>query len=245
MRIFSRNQEQSTPTGSQTPSTTPKVRTEAFVPSRVNVLIVEDSPVQALTLQKLLEGRGYHVETAREGKEALDYLNELRRDSSIWMRFCPTMVLSDIMMPGMNGIELCRHIKEDEGFKDIPVILLTSLTDAKEALRGLYSGAEYLVAKPYEPSFLLARIDDMLATLQISAEDPDKIFTLNMDGQKYSVSNERLRIINSVFTVYETAIHKNLQLDEAYLSIQQLNKQVEEAQRVIEELKAQLKGPQI
>ena len=130
-------------------------------------------------------------------------------------------------------------MKEDEDFKDIPVILLTSLTDAREALRGLYNGADNLISKPYEPSFLLARIEDMLATLHGTAA-PDKVFTITMDGRKYFVSAERLRIINSVFTVYETAINQTLRLEEAQRTIAEQNQQLQEAQRIIEEQKANL-----
>ena len=107
-------------------------------------------------------------------------------------------------------------------------------------MRGLYNGADNLIAKPYEPSFLLARIEDMLATLQIGKGDPNKLFTLNMDGRKYMVSAERLRIINSIFTVYETAINQNIQLEEARRVIDQQNQQLQEAQQTIEKQRAQL-----
>jgi CheY-like chemotaxis protein len=224
------------PTTDETSASMP----ENFVGDRVNVLVAEDSLTQALMLQQILEGRGYHVQSARNGQEALDYLQELRNDSSRWATFRPTLVLSDIVMPHVDGCELCHRIKLDDNFKNIPVILLTSLTNPKEALRGLYSGADNLISKPYEPSFLLARIDDLLATLQISADDPDKMFTLSMDGQKYTVSDERLRTINSVFTTYETAIRKNLQLEEAQRIIRAQNEQLQEAQRLIERQSAEL-----
>lgn len=233
MRIFSRN-----PTAPETASNTSET---APLPARVSILVVEDSPTQARRLQKLLEEQNYHTEVARDGKEALDYLNELRADRGTWTSFRPTLVISDIVMPHMEGSELCRHIKEDEDFKDIPVILLTSLTDPREALRGLYNGADYLISKPYESSFLLARVEDTLATLQIGTSALDKMFTLSMDGRKYSVSGERLRIINSVFTVYETAIQQTLRLEEANRTINAQKQQLEEAQRLIE---AAAKGEQ-
>ena len=233
MRLFQKNP---TPQSSTVP--TQNAPAEAPLSGRVSILVVEDSPTQARMLQKLLEEQGYQAEIARDGKEALDYLAELRADRGTWTSFRPTMVISDIVMPHMEGSELCRHMKEDEDFKDIPVILLTSLTDAREALRGLYNGADNLISKPYEPAFLLARIEDLLATLQIGASAPDKMFTLSMDGRKYSVSAERLRIINSIFTVYETAIHQTLQLEEANRTIAEQTRQLQEAARVIEELRA-------
>ena len=104
----------------------------------------------------------------------------------------------------------------------------------------MYNGADNLIAKPYDNAFLLARVEDMLATLQIGTENADKMFALSMDGRKYSVSAERLRIINSIFTVYETAISQNRQLEEANSLIAQQTKQLEAAQRLIQQQKAEL-----
>lgn len=236
MRIFSRSPQPPAPT-TQTPTAEASVVTPT---NRVNILIAEDSPTQARVLQKLLEDQGYRVELARDGQEALDYLTDLRKDQGTWAGFRPTLVVSDIVMPRMDGGELCRQLKADEDFKNIPVILLTSLTDAKEALRGLYNGADNLIAKPYEHSFLLARIEDTLATMNIDTSDPNKMFTLSMDGRKYSVSGERLRVINSVFTMYETAINQNIQLEEANRIIAQQKEELQEAQRIIAVQKVQL-----
>ena len=235
MRIFTRNPPPSTPAN---PATDSSPGSEALPPARVSILVVEDSPTQARVLQKLLEAQGYATEIARDGKEALDYLSELRADRATWTSFRPTLVISDIVMPHMEGTELCRHIKADEDFKDIPVILLTSLTDPREALRGLYNGADNLISKPYESSFLLARVEDLLATLQIGAGAPDKMFTITMDGRKYSVSPERLRIINSIYTVYETAINQTVRLEEANRAIVEQKEQLQDAQRLIEQLQS-------
>lgn len=245
MRLFSRNSPAS-PAPSDTAAPTPtNTSAETTIPTPtgpVRILIVEDSPTQARGLQKILEEQKYRVEVARDGKEALDYLGELRKDRGTWTSFRPTLIISDIVMPEMEGTELCHHLKNDEDFKGIPVILLTSLTDAKEALRGLYNGADNLISKPYEPAFLLARIEDLLSTMRLGPNEADKMFTLNMDGRKYTVSAERLRVINSIFTVYETAIHQTLQLEEATRTIDRQTQQLQEAQRTIEQQKSQLES---
>ena len=81
----------------------------------VEILIVEDSPTQAEYLKSLLESRGFHVFVVSNGKEGLA---SIRAHKS-------TLVISDIMMPEMDGFEMCHQIKSDEKLKDVPVILLT------------------------------------------------------------------------------------------------------------------------
>ncbi len=90
----------------------------------VEILIVEDSLTQADKLRYLLEKQGYRVLFARDGNQALAILNESR----------PALVISDIIMPEMNGFELCRRIKTDENTRLIPVVLLTSLSDIQDVV---------------------------------------------------------------------------------------------------------------
>jgi DNA-binding response OmpR family regulator len=202
------------------------------------ILIAEDSPTQALTLRRTLESRGYDVQVARNGKEALEYLLELRQNQQVWHNHRPAILVTDIVMPEMDGCELCRHIKADEVLKELPVIILTSLTNSRDALRGLYSGADHLVSKPYEVSFLLARVDDILAEEEsVGSKVNDKLMPVTMDGQKYFVSGERLRAINLTLTTYETAVQKNLQLKEAEQIISQQKAEIEQLKADLENLK--------
>ena len=99
---------------------------------QTEILIVEDCPVQARNLRNILERQKIKVLWAHHGKEALAILSQSR----------PDMVISDIMMPEMDGFELCRRIKADNFLKDIPVILLTSLSSPEDVLHGLKCGAE-------------------------------------------------------------------------------------------------------
>ncbi|PQV64190.1 Response regulator receiver domain-containing protein [Abditibacterium utsteinense] len=210
-------------------------------PTRIDILIAEDSPTQALKLQHILASRGYGVQLARNGQEALDYLLDLRKDPQVWQNFRPTMVISDIIMPNMTGCELCHHIKMDEELRQLPVILLTSLSDSREALRGLYSGADNLISKPYEAAFLLARIDDIMATLQqTGGTGSQKMLPITMDGQKYLVSGERLGSINSILTTYEMAVLKNTQLEAAQETIAQQAAELAEARRLIAQQSAEI-----
>ena len=125
--------------------------------SGVEILIAEDSPTQAEKLRSLLEEHGYTVVTAPDGKQAL----------ALARRRKPTLVISDVMMPEMGGFELCREIKGDEQLKDVPVILLTSLSDVRDIMQGLECGADNFIRKPYEDRYLLARIDYLLMNLEL------------------------------------------------------------------------------
>lgn len=200
---------------------------------RVKILMAEDSPTQALQLHRTLEAKGYEVQVARNGQEALDYLLEIRADEQVWLNHRPTLVISDIVMPEMDGCQLCFGIKNDEKLRDVPVMLLTSLSDSRDALRGLYSGADNLISKPYETAFLLARVEEIAAN-RADSPDTDKLLPVTMDGQKYFVSIDRLRVINLILTTYETAVQKNLQLEEAQKALAQQAEQLQELRATIE-----------
>ena len=98
---------------------------ENDIENEVNLLIVEDSPTQAVAIQYLLEEEGYKVSMAVDGEQALAMLKEIT----------PDIIISDIVMPKMNGYELCTKIKEDKRLSDIPVILLTSLSNPRSEER--------------------------------------------------------------------------------------------------------------
>src|SRR4030042_4233173 len=125
---------------------------EEVIDNKINILIAEDSPTQAEQLRYILETEGYQVSVARNGKEALSLLSKSR----------PTAVISDIVMPEMDGYQLCRQIKADERLKDIPVILVTSLSEPRDVIKGLECGADNFITKPYDETFLLSRIRYLL-----------------------------------------------------------------------------------
>src|SRR5512135_3349379 len=120
---------------------------------QVEILIAEDSPTQAEQLRLILEQHGYGTEVAQDGREALEYLSRRR----------PTLIISDVMMPEMDGYELCKAVKADEQFKDIPVMLLTALSDPRAVLKGLECGADNFFTKPYDEQYLLSRIRHIVA----------------------------------------------------------------------------------
>lgn len=112
------------------------------------ILIVEDEKDTRFILNKLLTKNDYEVETTSNGKEALELIKT----------FVPKVVLADWTMPIMDGIELCNHIKSDEGTKLIYYIILTARSSLNDKIRGLDIGADDFLSKPIENQELLARI---------------------------------------------------------------------------------------
>ncbi|MEK6589847.1 MAG: response regulator [Nitrospinota bacterium] len=103
------------------------------------ILVVEDSEVQAMILKQILIGKGYRVNIAKNGAEGLSIVRKEK----------PMLIISDILMPVMDGYTMCREIKRDKSLSDIPVILLTQLTDAQDIIRRLETTVEIYITKPF------------------------------------------------------------------------------------------------
>jgi putative two-component system response regulator len=112
------------------------------------ILIVDDDPAGRQTLESILEGQGYRLEMAENGLEALEKARQI----------LPDVILLDVMMPGMDGFEVCQRIRSDPLLAEIPVIMLTALDDKKSLLDGLESGADDYITKPYDRHELRARL---------------------------------------------------------------------------------------
>ena len=194
-----------------------------------DILIVEDSLTQTLKLRHVLERHGYHVLTpVRDGREALAALGRHR----------PTLVITDINMPGMDGYELCRRIKDDPSLTDLPVILLTSLGDPKDILRGLECGADNFIVKPYDEEFLLTRIQYVLANLELRRQAEGKEATeIFFAGHKYKLTSDRIHSIDLLLSTYEMAVQKNLELSRAK---EQLEQQADQHREKNAEMEADL-----
>ena len=113
-----------------------------------SILIVDDESKNVQLLANLLTGESYEIEAAMSGEEALDWLNERPFD----------LILMDVMMPGMNGYEVCRKIKENSNLSSIPIIFLTARTETEDIVRGFEAGAVDYVTKPFRTTELLSRV---------------------------------------------------------------------------------------
>jgi len=116
------------------------------------ILIVEDSPVQALAVLKLLEHRGVSILCAANGEAGV----EMAR------RNMPELILLDVEMPGMNGLEVCRRLRDDTGTANIPIILFTTHTDAETVREGLVGGAiDFIPKDGFYEAVLLETLREM------------------------------------------------------------------------------------
>ncbi|MEA3220593.1 HD domain-containing phosphohydrolase [Immundisolibacter sp.] len=128
------------------------------------ILIVDDQPDNLLILEDLL-GRHYTVHAACDGEDALTRLADGDR---------PDLMLLDVVMPGMDGFEVCRRVKASPGLRDMPVLLLTSLDSAADEEYGLSLGADDFIHKPYSPPVVLARVNNHLKLARASRQLRDR-----------------------------------------------------------------------
>jgi DNA-binding response OmpR family regulator len=192
------------------------------------ILVVEDSRTQAEYLAHILSEQGYEVTLAANGREALARIREKK----------PAVVLTDIIMPEMDGYELCREIKTNPDTAGLVVILVTQLFDAEDVLRGLEAGADNFIIKPYDPGQIYSRIEAAFSAE--SKPDPDDkqvpmeyVFA----GRSHRITSDRSGILDILLSTYEYAVKKNIELQEAQETLSATN---EELTATMEELTASM-----
>ena len=116
------------------------------------ILVVDDNPENRAIFTARLEAHGYEVLTAEDGEAALEVARQRR----------PDLILLDIMMPKIDGIEVCRQLKQDPNFPFTPIVLVTAKSDPKDVVAGLEAGAEEYLTKPVDQTALIARVRSML-----------------------------------------------------------------------------------
>ena len=189
------------------------------------ILIVEDSPTQAEQLRFMLENNNYRVSVARNGKEALEMMNQVQ----------PGLIISDIVMPELDGYELCRRIKDHDEVCNIRIILLTSLSDPLDVIRGLECGADNFITKPYNEEYLISRIVYLLGNRyepQVCASLPE--LKITFAGKEFGITSSRNQILDLLLSTYETAILKNKELIRARDELNALNHQLTAANEELE-----------
>ncbi|UMR30949.1 response regulator [Massilia sp. MB5] len=183
-------------------------------PDEIEILIVEDSPTQAERLRRLIQSMRYGARVAANGKLALESIHERK----------PHLVLSDIVMPEMDGYTLCRAIKSDPALRDIPVILVTSLTDPKDIIRGIECGADNFIRKPYAEDYLLNRIGHMLVNQKLRKDQNMEVgIALYLGDQKHFINAERQQILDLLISTYEQAVQVNSELQARERQVIELN----------------------
>ena len=140
------------------------------------ILVVDDVQANVHLLTTYLKAVGYHVIPARDGEEALLKVNETN----------PDLILLDIMMPKMNGLEVCSRIKSNDTTKYIPVILVTALNEIEDKIKGQEAGADDFISKPFNKLELLTRVKSLLRIKSLHDQLNEKIAELE-------IAKERLR----------------------------------------------------
>jgi signal transduction histidine kinase len=200
-----------------------------------SVLVVEDSPTQARLLRLILEAEGFTVDVAGDGPSALTRLAVAPFD----------LVVSDVLMPGVTGFELCRMIKTDPALCEIPVVLVTTLREPQEIVQALEAGADSFVRKPYEPDALVVRLRSLLAerahrtkdlgfTPRRRREDDPSLrgVAAVFNGKTIDVHANREQILGLLLGTFEDVVRANTLLREREEELSVAKRDLEEAARM-------------
>ncbi len=132
------------------------------------ILVVDDVEVNVQLLTSYLKAAGYEVIPASDGREAIQKVRNIE----------PDLVLLDVMMPKLNGFDTCKILKEDSDTKFIPVIMVTALNELEDKIRGIDSGADDFLSKPFNKLELLARVRSLLRIKYLHDELQEKVIEL-------------------------------------------------------------------
>lgn len=184
------------------------------------ILAIEDSMVQAKKLEYIFLKNNIAFEICSNANEALLQIDKHK----------PIIIVSDIIMPGMNGYELCTMLKNSSLTKHIPVILLTSLQDPHDIIKGLQAGADSFISKPYDELFLINRINHLLENSNNTSSIPSEgSVNLLFDNVNYEINSDKKQVINLLLSVYESAILRNTELVAIKTKLEETNIGLEQA----------------
>jgi CheY-like chemotaxis protein len=190
-----------------------------------HILVVEGSRTQAERLKLVLQAEGYPVTVITNGTEALAAARAQR----------PALILSGVAVVGTTGYDLCAALKQDVTLKNIPVVLLTALTDSEDLLQGLTAQVDYYIAKPYQESDLLSRVAAILAgPVQKIEEAGQEQLVVQLSGSRHVIASDRqqlLRLLLSTYENYSAVLRQNHALSTAQLQLRTQNQQLHEEYR--------------
>ncbi len=156
---------------------------KSFVTAREPlILVVDDAPDNLKLLERLLNKQGYRIQVCQSGREALQIVPQLR----------PELILLDIVMPEMDGYEVCRQLRLNSRTKDIPIIFLSAMDKTEDIVRGFQLGASDYITKPVNPAELYARIFNHIELKQVKKK-------LNEAAERIEILIERLTAAEAVF----------------------------------------------
>ena len=139
------------------------------------ILVVDDDPAINEMLTIVLEAEGFQTSSVTDGAEAVQTFRS----------FSPDLILLDLMLPGMNGIDICREIRKESA---VPIVMLTAKTDTVDVVLGLESGADDYITKPFKPKELVARIRARLRRTDETPADVFEVGDLTVDVPQHTVT---------------------------------------------------------
>jgi signal transduction histidine kinase len=198
----------------------PKVYPTAGCPE---ILVVGDNPDQFMELKLILEQYGFHTWVVANGREALNRLI---------LGAPPAVIISDIVIPELDGYALCRAVRENERFGHVPFILLGNLSAAQDILKALESGASNFIVKPFNTDDLIFYIRKELSRKHQGKEERLHVpFALEYGGKEYLIRSNVQHIVDMLLATHGTAVRKNEELFEAETRLRLLNEDLEEKVR--------------
>jgi signal transduction histidine kinase len=184
------------------------------------VLIVEDSPTQARQLALLLEDAGFAPQAAADAESGFARLLQQPFD----------LVLSDLLLPGDSGFDLCRRIKADPRVRHVPVVVLTSQADPINVLRGLEAGADGFMTKDRDPEEIVGRLRRTLQRRDPAPPGAPPTRVVFLDGQ-FELHADREQLLNVLLSAFEDVVHLNRKYEASEGELRKANAQLREAVR--------------
>ncbi|MCC3457143.1 MAG: response regulator [Microcoleus sp. PH2017_29_MFU_D_A] len=153
------------------------------------ILVVDDTPANLDVISEALTDAGYEVAIAIDGERALKQVQYT----------LPSLILLDVMMPGINGFETCRRLKASEATKDIPVMFMTALSDTADKIKGFQLGAVDYITKPFEEMEVLARVNTHIKLRNLNKELEQRVAdrTAELTAALIQVKQSQLQLIQS------------------------------------------------
>jgi two-component system response regulator MtrA len=182
-----------------------------YITMKARILVVDDDEALAEMIGIVLRNDGFEPVFCADGAQALDVFRSSR----------PDLVLLDLMLPGVDGIEVCRQVRAES---DVPIVMLTAKSDTSDVVRGLESGADDYVPKPFKPAELVARVRARLRPGDQKAPETLRIadITIDVAGHTVSRGNERISLTPLEFDLLVALARKPWQVFTRELLLEQV-----------------------
>jgi two-component system NtrC family sensor kinase len=182
-----------------------------------HILLVEDSPTQAQQMAWLLQEAGFRVTVVGDAEKGLERLEQETFDA----------VLTDLVLPGASGFDLCRQIKANPAWNRLPVVVLTSQADPINVLRGLEAGADGFMTKDREPAEIIGRLQRTLSRIELNGDSARVAF---LDCE-FEIAAERNQLLNVLLAAFEDVVSLNRQFQGTLAELRKVNGQLQESVR--------------